>query len=114
MKALIYVLIYLVFMVPTYLIRYLGALAIFADTDRGDFIADSINTMLLICLIALIVIALIRGLAIGKSWLVVFPVIALVFDFVLVFVPLVPTVMHILALVLGSITDNSRKTSRAP
>ena len=50
-----------------------------------------------------IILALLRGKGTHRTWLVVFPVLAAVFDLVPLFnwVPFVPTVMHLLAIILG-------------
>jgi hypothetical protein len=60
--------------------------------------------MLVICFFLMAVIAYYRGHRIGKPWLIALPIIAAVFDIVLVIVPFVPTVLHVLTLVLGAMT----------
>jgi len=54
--------------------------------------------MLILCLVARV-----RGICIGKNWLVIFPALAIVFDFVpgLNSIPLIPTIMHLLAITMG-------------
>ena len=54
-------------------------------------------------MLVLIAITWFRGNLVDKKWLVVFPILATVFDFVptLNFIPLVPTVMHLLAIIMG-------------
>lgn len=56
------------------------------------------GSMLVLCFLCWV-----RGAYVDKAWLVVFPILAIVFDFVpgLSLIPLVPTVMHLLAIILG-------------
>ena len=107
MNLFVFLVLYLFFMIPTYVIRFVLVSSFFEENgaEQAVEMATGVNVLLAICLSLLILIGLFRGLRIGKPWLVVFPVIAFVFDMVLVFIPLVPTVMHILALVLGSIEE---------
>jgi hypothetical protein len=58
------------------------------------------------CLFMLILIGQVRGRLVGKPYLLVFPILALVFDLTpgLSAIPLVPTVMHLLCLILGAIS----------
>ena len=107
MNLFVFVGTYLLFMIPTYVVRFavFGSALEGAETSQIEATANAANITLAICLALLVLIAILRGRRIGKPWLVIFPVIALVFDLLLVFIPFVPTVMHILALVLGSIED---------
>ncbi len=107
MNIFVFWVLYLFFMIPTYVIRFALFGSIFEENGAEQVaeMATGANIFLAICLFLLILIGLFRGLSIGKPWLVVFPIIAFVFDMVLVFIPLVPTVMHILALILGSIEE---------
>jgi hypothetical protein len=59
--------------------------------------------MHLFALFALIGLAWFRGENIDKKWLVIFPCLALIFDLtpILSNIPLVPTVMNLLATILG-------------
>ena len=92
-------------MVPTYILPYLGSNStlinlVSAAIQRGMSPQWWLHAW---CLVMLAVVASIRGKLIGKPYLLAFPVIALIFDLtpVLSSVPLVPTIMHVLALVLG-------------
>ncbi len=69
----------------------------------------------LIFLAGLIALSYLRGREIGKGWLVIFPVLAAVFDMapMLNLIPLVPTVMHVLAIILG-VAVTSRVAAPAP
>jgi len=57
--------------------------------------------MLFICLSGLCLVTYLRGKTVGKKHLVAFPTVALVVDLILPFVLFVPTIMHIITLVLG-------------
>jgi O-antigen ligase len=54
-------------------------------------------------LLALVVITWFRGTFINRKWLIVFPILALIFDMgpVINNIPLIPTIMHLLAIILG-------------
>lgn len=97
---------YLVFMVPTYVLPYFGSNsaivgAIGAMVGRGFTPQFWLHSW---CLVMLVLVTSIRARNICKSWLIIFPVTAGFFDLVPVLniIPLVPTVMHLLALVLGA------------
>lgn len=53
------------------------------------------------CYAVMILACWIRGRAVGKPWLSVFPVVAAIFDIWLAILPLVPTVMNGAVLVVG-------------
>lgn len=97
---------YLVFMLPTYVLPYFGSNsaivgAIGAAIGRGLTPQFWLHAW---CLGMLVLVTSIRGKHIGKGWLLIFPVLAGFFDLVPVLnlIPLVPTVMHLLALILGA------------
>ncbi len=101
-----FVISYLVFMVPTYLLPYFGSNsaivgAIGAAMGRGFTPMFWLHAW---CLVMLVLVTSVRAKNIGKGWLLIFPVLASLFDLVPVLnlIPLVPTVMHLLALVLGA------------
>lgn len=106
-----YVGLYILFMLPTYILPYLGsnslvANATLAAADSAAGGGNGFNLLLLVhllCLGVLGLLAWIRGSLVGKVWIVTFPVIAAIFDIVpgLSLIPLVPTVMHICAIVTG-------------
>lgn len=104
---------YLAFMLPTYVLPYFGsnshllrttAQAISTDVGRGGSSALSVPFYLhLLCLAALVALGAARGRQIGKPWLAVFPGLAFAFDMlpVLTLIPLVPTAMHLAAIIVG-------------
>jgi hypothetical protein len=122
MKALgnvvVFVVVYVVFMLPTYLLPYLGSNSAALNT-LGAAVDAGLNPAFywhLTALLVLIGVTWLRGSVIEKKWLVIFPVLATVFDLApgLSMIPLVPTVMHLLAIILGvvgtSVVPASRRT----
>ena len=57
----------------------------------------------------MIVLAWSRGANMDKKWLIIFPILGALFDLApgLSVIPLVPTVMHLLAIVLGVVGAKS-------
>jgi hypothetical protein len=101
----VFVILYILFMLPTYYLPYVGSNS-FLLNAAGVKAGAGMNPAFwphLGSLIVLVVLAWFRGALVGKTWLVIFPILAAVFDLVpgLSSVPLVPTVMHLLAIILG-------------
>ena len=97
-----YLWLYIAVMVPTYLLPYAGSNSLLIGVaSLGATLPQFL--VHLACLIALCIFAKYRGDYIGKGWIVIFPVVAAVFDMVPVinWLPLIPTVMHVCALVIG-------------
>ena len=102
---------YLLFMLPTYVLPYFGSNSIVANAtlaaaDAATNEVSGLNMLLFIhlaCLAALCVLAYIRGSHVGKTWIVSLPIIAAVFDMVpgLNWIPLIPTAMHVTAIIVG-------------
>jgi len=78
---------------------------------RGEYVGAATIILMTGSYVVLALISFIRGHRIGKPWLVAFPIIGGIFDVVLVIVPFVPTVMHLLTLILGSITPEASKST---
>ncbi len=97
----VYVLLYIVFMIPTYLLPYLGSNSSFINA--ASLGTNPLFWVHLAALLVLVALAWGRGSIVGKPWLIIFPILALIFDLIpgLNLVPLVPTVMHLLAIILG-------------
>lgn len=111
-----FVIAYVICMIPTYILPYFGSNSAIVGAVAAS--AHFINPLMLIHLAfmaGLIAIARFRGNAIDKQWLIVFPILATVFDFVpfLSWIPLVPTVMHLLAIILGVISVKESSPSQA-
>lgn len=103
-----FVFLYIILMLPTYVLPYLGSnsagimaiQSVEIDGRSGTLILTFLH---LSCLALLIFITFLRAKFVDKLWLTIFPFLAAVFDFVplLSMIPLVPTIMHILAMILG-------------
>jgi len=103
-NGMVFAVVYIVFMLPTYLLPWMGsnstainAVAVAGETWNPLFL------MHLFCLALLVGITWLRGVHVNKAWLVIIPIVAAAFDLIPGFnwVPFVPTVMHIFALVKG-------------
>ena len=102
--AVVFVGVYLFFMLWTYYLPYLGSNS--ATVGAIHAAAGSVNKAFwahLICLGILVAITWYRGSVIGKTWIMIFPIIATMFDIfpVLSWIPLVPTFMHLAAIIMG-------------
>lgn len=105
-NAFFYVVGYLALMAPTYVLPYFGSNSIIANSI-GAAVGRGMTPFWWFhawALVMLVLMAFVRGKRIGKPYLLVFPIIAAAFDMTpgLTLVPFVPTVMHLLALVLGA------------
>lgn len=103
-NPVIFFLVYLVFVIPTYVLPYFGSNSLLVS----GLIAASGGSnpffwMHLWCLSVVIVITWWRGYITNAAWIAIFPVIGTIFDltpgFTLFF--LLPTLMHVLAIVFG-------------
>lgn len=111
----VFALLYVLFMLPTYFLPFLGSnsagmIAIQSAAQEAGRGGSLFFTFFhLACLAVLIILTWFRGQLVGKNWLVIFPFLAAVFDFVpgLSFIPLVPTVMHLLAIILAVSSSSS-------
>lgn len=102
---------YLLLMIPTYILPYFGsnslvANATLAAADAASSEVSGLNMLLFVhlaCLGGLALLSWLRGSLVGKTWIVALPIIAAVFDIVpgLSMIPLVPTALHITAIVVG-------------
>ncbi len=105
-NAPVFVIAYIIFMIPTYFLPYAGSNSFILHSVDAAAGTQALNfafwlhmgTMLVLCFLCWV-----RGAYVGKAWLLIFPILAIVFDFVpgLSMIPLVPTVMHLLAIILG-------------
>ena len=112
-----FLIVYIVAMVPTYLLPYLGSnSAVLNAAAAAAGLAGTLPFwMHLGFLWILISCAMFRGVAIERNWLPALPVIAAAFDMLpgLNLVPFVPTGLHVATLILGAnrkaVTDLSGK-----
>lgn len=118
----IFVLGYFAFMVPTYVLPYLGSNSTLLGVASLAF-GFGPSPMWWLHVWALATLCLMswtRGAVVGRGWLPILPIIAAFFDMTpgLTAVPLVPSVMHILAIILGVVSgapssgENVARTSR--
>lgn len=104
-NAPVFVIAYILFMLPTYYLPYVGsnsavvgALGAAAGAGINPAFWVHLGAMLVLCFLCWV-----RGAYVSKAWLIIFPILAVVFDFVpgLSAIPLIPTVMHLLAIIMG-------------
>lgn len=104
-NTLVYVVAYILFMLPTYILPYFGSNSSLANSmgvGMGmGFLPQWWAHVWSLAILALI--AWVRGRWIGKNYLPIFPVLAGVFDMfpILNVIPLVPTVFHVVTLIIG-------------
>jgi hypothetical protein len=106
-NTVFYVIGYLLLMTPTYILPYFGSNSLIAN-GLGAALGHGPMPQWWLHLWALVMLVLlghVRGQLVGKRYLIVFPLVAAVFDMVpgLSIIPMVPTVMHALAVILGAI-----------
>lgn len=104
-NAVIFICVYMVLMLPTYYLPYVGSNSAVIGT-LGAITEAGVHPafwMHLAALVGLVVVTWFRGVYVEKKWLVVLPIIATLFDLApgLNIIPLIPTTMHILTMVLG-------------
>lgn len=96
---------YLLFMIPTYYLGFFGSNSLLLNAvgqasgmDLSPQFWMHFGAMLVLCALTWM-----RGRDADKYWIVIFPLLASVFDFVPVLssIPLIPTVMHLLAIIIG-------------
>lgn len=103
---------YTVFLIPTYILPYLGSNSSVINA-LGAASGAGLNPVLYFHIAALAVLVLIswlRGKLINKAWLGALPFAAAMFDLLpgLSLIPMVPTVLHVVAIVLGIKEDAKR------
>ena len=116
-NPIVFVLLYLLLMLPTYVLPWLGSNS--AVVNTGAALTDqAINLPFWIhlgCLFALCFVAWSRGSVIDKQWLVIFPVFAGLFDLLpfLNWMPFWPTLLHVACIVLGVVLKAPQRTAVA-
>lgn len=105
-NGVVFTVIYIIFMIPTYLLPYFGSNSslLNAGAAAADMGLSPQAIAHLVCLAVLVIVTWFRGVYTGKQWLVILPIIAALFDVVpgLSFIPFVPTVMHLFVLIKGA------------
>lgn len=109
-NPMVFVVVYVIFMLATYVLPWGGSNSAFIQSTASATNAPQTGHFQFLfwlhaaSLGVLCLITWIRGSFVGKSWLVIFPVIAGLFDLMpgLSLIPFIPTVMHICALIMGA------------
>lgn len=106
-NPIVYIVAYIVLMVPTYILPYFGSNSFLINVGSSALVSSFGPTpqwwIHVWFLVALITLAWARTEFCTKKWLPIFPVVAALFDMTPVIsnIPLVPTVMHVCAMIFG-------------
>lgn len=104
-NSVVYAVLYIVLMLPTYVLPYFGSnSALFGAASLALGMGFTLQWwMHFWCLAVLVIMCWLRGEINEKSYLPVFPFLAAVFDMVpgINLIPLIATLMHLLAIILG-------------
>ena len=100
MTTPVFIIIYVVLMIPTYVWNYI--IAVDAIASEAGQINFTWNIIQIINYLLLTVVAFLRGRRVGKGYIAAFPFVGGIFDVILIFIPFVPTVMNIVTIVLGA------------
>lgn len=108
-SVVLFVILYILFMIPTYLLPMLGSNSAVGMAAAATVAVTPQLLAHFVCLLVLLVLTLLRGLAVGRVWMIIFPILVFVFEFVPVlnWIPLVPTLLHIATIVIGVIPGKS-------
>lgn len=114
--AWLYIAAYLLLLIPTYILPYFGSnssLVNVVSTATGMGMTP-LWWLHAWCLVMLVILGWWRGRWTARAYLPVFPFLAGAFDLIpiLNLVPLVPTVMHLIGMVVGVIVDNRADSER--
>lgn len=111
MSAMKFLTIYLIAMFPTYIYRWFFVAGAIADASAGGNNASALGStatiLLAISYAAMIYVSHKRGSTNDRKFLVAFPVAGAVFDIFLGFIPFIPTLFNILAIVFGMMKGNN-------
>lgn len=102
--AAVFVAAYILVMLPTYVLPWVGSnSALLTRVAAGQGKTNWFLILHVTLLVLLAALTWIRGTVIDKRWIVVLPILAGIFDLVPVLnsIPLVPTTLHIVVIVLG-------------
>lgn len=111
-----FAMIFIFAMIPTYLLRGAFVLGSMQDLNNHGAIESQgsvMNWLMVVCYVVMILITFMRAKAIGKSYSVVFPVLAAIFDLILIFIPFVPTVLNIITILLLKPSTNEVVVSKS-
>ena len=100
---------YIVFMLITYYLPSLGSTSFVAQSLDGTGLSSTPISVFplflhISAMLGLIWVSMVRGILIGERWLVLLPIVAFAFDFIpkLSAIPIVPSIYHLLAIVVGA------------
>lgn len=96
-----FLILYIILMVPTYFWRFGLIGSAIGGGDDLEEINNAVMMLLLISYVGMALVSYFRGKRSGKKYLFAFPLVGGVFDLILVFIPIVPTVMNIITIVMG-------------
>lgn len=114
LNAFAFLVLFLLPMILTYGVRFAlfgAALDLGVFSDEAAALGRTATWLLIVCYFIMIVAAYFRGRCIARPYLPIFPFIGGLFDIVLVFIPLVPTVMNVAVIILAMI-DNTKEKSQ--
>lgn len=109
-NAAVFAITYVVLVLPTYLLPYMRVDSS-APYHVDNVGADALSFPFLIHLVSMITlcsICWVRGTIVDKKWLVALPMIAFAFEFIakLTVIPYVPSMYHVLAIIVGVASTN--------
>ncbi len=111
MSSMKFLTIYLIAMFPTYIYRWFFVAGAIADASAGGNNASALGStatiLLAISYAVMIFVSYKRGISNDRKFLVAFPVAGAVFDIFLGFIPFIPTLFNILAIVFGVMKGNN-------
>lgn len=104
-NPVVFAILYILFMIPTYFFAFIGSNSVIINAT-GVGMGAGISPLFsyhLAALAILVVITWLRAIHVIKLWIIIFPVLATIFDLTpgLSSIPLIPTVMHLLAIIFG-------------
>jgi len=109
-NAAVFVTTYIIFMLPTYFLPYLrtSSSALYGLEEAGANVFNFAFFIHLASMIVLCWICLVRGAIVGKNWLFILPMVAFAFEFIskLSVIPYIPSMYHVLAIVVGATSAN--------
>ncbi len=106
-----YVILYMLFMIPTYILPFFGSNSSLAHASIG--LGNPGFWLHLLSLAVLVGLCWVRGEIVNKQWLIIFPILAAIFDLVpgLNFIMLIPTLLHLAAIIVGVIASSTVQVS---
>jgi hypothetical protein len=100
--------IFILAMLPTYLLRGAYFYSSFALIDINIINAngDAMNLLMAVCYVIMISVTYSRAKSLSKGYITVLPILSAIFDMILLFIPLVPTILNVITILLLRPVDN--------